>query len=106
MSKILTPNAEEFDSLIKGQKTVIADFFANWCGPCKMIAPLLEKLSEKYSDKIIFVKIDVDAYPELADAYKIYNIPNVKAIKGGTVIGERIGYVGEGELEAFILGSI
>ena len=59
-------NTEKFDELLKGDKPVVCDFFATWCGPCKMLAPVMDKVSGKFADKAVFVKVDIDENAELA----------------------------------------
>ena len=53
-------NSVRFDELLKGEKPVVCDFFATWCGPCKMLAPVFEQMSEKFADRAVFIKVDVD----------------------------------------------
>ncbi len=91
-------NSDNFEEkVLKNDKTVLVDFFATWCGPCKMMAPVLDKVSDdpKYADKFEIVKIDVDDAEEIAMEYGIMSIPNMKIFKGGSVVDEIIGYVPE-----------
>ena len=104
---MLFPSSEEFLKLIEqSDKTVFADFYANWCGPCKMLAPLFEKLDERYGEKAVFVKLDVDALPELADKFAVNTIPNVKAFKGGKIVEQKVGYLSEAEMDSFIVRNM
>lgn len=84
-------NKEELELLLKEDKLVVLDLFAHWCGPCKMIAPVMERLSEKYSDRVSIVKVNVDENKEVADKYSIRNIPTVLYIKNGEIIDKAIG---------------
>ena len=59
-------NKEKFDELLKGDKPVVCDFFATWCGPCRMLAPVIDGLSQSFGDKAVFVKVDVDENAELS----------------------------------------
>jgi len=84
-------NKEELELLLKEDKLVVLDLFAHWCGPCKMIAPVMERLSEKYSDRVSIVKVNVDENKEVADKYSIRNIPTVLYIKNGEIVDKAIG---------------
>ena len=95
-------NKEEFDLLVKGEKTVFCDFWASWCGPCRMLAPVFESVAEKYGDRAEFVKVNVDEEEALAVQYGIASIPNVLAIKDGKVIGNNLGFVPAPVLSAFV----
>lgn len=83
MSVIEIKSVEEFETLIKDNKAVLVQFSATWCGPCKMIAPVVKKQAEKYADKIVFVKIDVDDLPELAQKYDVSSMPTFKFLING-----------------------
>ncbi|MBQ7923916.1 MAG: thioredoxin [Clostridia bacterium] len=95
-------NQEQLEELVKGNKTVFCDFWASWCGPCRMLAPVFESVAEKYGDKAEFVKVNVDEEEALAVKYGISSIPNVLAIKGGKVAGNSLGFVPAPTLAAFI----
>lgn len=92
----------QFDELIKGEKPVVCDFFATWCGPCKMLAPVLEKLSSEYEGQAEFVKVDIDKNPELAVRYGIMSIPYVAVFIGGEMADKSIGYMSADEAKDFI----
>jgi thioredoxin 1 len=70
---------------------MLVDFWATWCGPCKMIAPLIEQLGKDYEGRAIIGKVDVDQQPELAQEYEVMSIPNVVIIKDGEVIDRKVG---------------
>ena len=95
-------NKEEFEVLVEGEKTVFCDFWASWCGPCRMLTPVFESVAEKYGDKAEFVKVNVDQEEGLAVKYGISSIPNVLAIKGGKVVGNSLGFVPAPTLVAFV----
>ena len=97
---------QEFEELLKGEKTVFADFWATWCAPCRMLAPIFEGLAEKYADKAVFVKVNVDEQTETAIKYGVSSIPNVIAFRGGKAVANRLGYVPENELEDFIIENM
>ncbi len=82
---------EEFENIISKGGVVVADFFATWCPPCKMLSPILEELSETYKGKVDFVKIDVDKVNILASKYRIESIPDVRIFKGGQEQKQLIG---------------
>lgn len=94
-------NNSNFNSTIQQGITVV-DFFADWCGPCRMLAPLLEKCEEKYADKVKFAKVNVDDNNELASQYGIMSIPNLIIFKDGQPVNQHIGYFSQEELEQFI----
>ena len=100
MSKVLYPNKQEFDELIKNDK-VLVDFFATWCGPCKMIGPNIEKLAEENADATV-IKIAVDKHPEIAAEYGVQTIPTLIAFKKGQIVNQKIGFIPYPEILAMI----
>lgn len=99
-------DVKEFDELLKGDKPVVCDFFATWCGPCKMLAPVMDEMSEKFSDKAVFVKVDIDENMELATRYGIMSIPLVAVFKGGEETSKSLGYMSKSEAEEFLNANI
>jgi thioredoxin 1 len=79
--------------VVQSDKLVIADFWAEWCGPCKMIAPLLDEVARELPDKVKIVKVDVEAEPQLAQQFGIYNIPTLLFFKDGKVREQVVGTV-------------
>ena len=75
MAIIVNPTAAEFKQMLAEKKTFLADFYATWCGPCKMMAPVVESLAGKYAGKIDFYKVDIDQETELASVFGISSIP-------------------------------
>ncbi len=81
-----------FDEVVlKSDKPVLVDFWAEWCGPCRMLAPIVEELSNDFGDKVTIAKVDVDANQEFAAKYGVRNIPTVLMFKGGEVTDKQVG---------------
>lgn len=80
----------------------IVDFSATWCGPCKMLAPLLEELSEEMADQASFFSVDIDANQLLAGGYGITGVPTLLAIKEGNVVGQSVGFLPKAQVKAWI----
>ncbi|MDE6505134.1 MAG: thioredoxin [Clostridia bacterium] len=95
-------NKEQFEKLLNGEKPVVCDFFADWCGPCRMLAPVMEEMSLKYKDKAEFVKINVDEVPELSIRYGIMSIPLVTVFKNGEEAAKSLGYMSKTEADEFL----
>ena len=95
-------DTKKFDELLKGETPVVCDFFATWCGPCKMLAPVMDKCSEKFGDKAKFVKVDVDENFELAARYGVMSIPLVAVFMGGELINKSLGFASQPEMEKFL----
>lgn len=93
-------SSENFKSLKDGDKPLVVDFWATWCGPCRMIAPIISKMAEKYDGKIAVGKCDVEENEELAAEYGIRNIPTILFFKGGQVVDKLVGAQGEAVLDA------
>ena len=95
-------NKEKFDELLKGEKPVVCDFYADWCGPCKMLAPVMEDMSGKFKDSAEFVKVNVDNNPELSVRYGIMSIPLVAVFKNGEQAAKSLGYMNKTEADGFL----
>ncbi len=80
-NNIKYPTKEEFEIILEDYKLVLVDFWATWCGPCQMIAPIIEELSDKYCEKVAVVKVDIDEQQELAAKYQIMSIPTLILFK-------------------------
>ncbi len=85
----------KFAALIKGKKPVLVDFYADWCGPCKMAAPIIEKLAVALAQDIIVAKVDVDVLPGLSSQFGVMSIPTVITMVDGKETAREIGFVGE-----------
>lgn len=91
-------NSSEFDLLLTQQKSVVVDFYADWCGPCRTLTPTVEKLAEDYQGKVEIVKVNVDSNPELAIRYGVSSIPTVVFIKNQQVVDRTVGLQSKGDL--------
>ena len=89
------------NEVIKSDKLVLIDFFATWCGPCKMLAPVIEQVSNENED-VMVVKVDVDKNPELAVLYNVASIPTLVFLKEGKAVKEHIGFASKAEIQQFI----
>ena len=83
--------SENFESLKNGQQPLVVDFWATWCGPCRMIAPVIAELAEKYDGQIVVGKCDVEENDELAAEFGIRNIPTILFFKNGEVVDKMVG---------------
>lgn len=88
---VVHATAEQLKGMLEENKIVLVDFFATWCGPCKMIAPFIEQVAEEYAGKAAVAKIDVDEEPDLAAQFGIESIPTVIVFKDGQPINMEIG---------------
>jgi len=99
MSKVPALSSDSFASSVENASgVVVVDFTATWCPPCKMLAPVLDRVSEKYEGRAKFFKVDVDENPETAGKYGVSTIPNILFFKDGQVVDQSVGYVAEGAL--------
>lgn len=87
------------DKVLKSTTPVLVDFWATWCGPCRMAEPILEELSETYKDKVLVVKLDVDANQASAQKFGVMSIPTTILFKDGQEIGRQIGFAGKQSFE-------
>ncbi len=90
VTKVVTDASFDSD-VLKSDKPVVVDYWAEWCGPCKMIAPVLEAIATEHGDKIDIVKLNVDENPGVAQKYRILNIPTLGVFHNGEVVKELVG---------------
>jgi thioredoxin 1 len=79
------------EKVLQSDKPVVVDFWAEWCGPCRMVSPILEELSNEHGDKVSFVKLNVDENPHTAASYRVTSIPTLNVYSGGQVVKQIIG---------------
>lgn len=101
---IVTKN--ELEEILKDENVVLVDFFATWCGPCKMLAPVLEDLSQTYQGKATIVKVDVDKEQELAGQYGVMSIPTMILFKNGEVVKQVVGFQPKPQIENLINSAL
>ncbi len=96
-----------FDSEVKNaDKPVLVDFCAEWCGPCRQVAPILEELSKEFDGQLKVVKLDVDSNPKVAQAYNIRGIPSLLLFKNGQVAGQKVGALPKQQLKAWLSEAV
>ena len=95
----VTITTENFETLKNGQKPLVVDFWATWCGPCRMVAPIISELAEQYDGKLVVGKCDVEESEELAAQFGIRNIPTILFFKGGQMVDKLVGAVNKAKLD-------
>lgn len=95
---------DKFNELINGDKLVLVDFFATWCGPCKMMHPILEEVKKRLGDKVVILKVDVDvpANRQLVYQYHVQSVPTLMLFKGGRMLWNNSGVVQAAQLQQII----
>lgn len=103
--KTLTDASFQAD-VIDSETPVLVDYWAAWCGPCKMIAPILDQAAEQYKDQIIIGKLNVDENPEMAAKFGVRGIPTLMVFKEGKAVATKVGALSKAQLDAFIEESL
>ena len=96
-------DSANFDSVVlNSDKPVLVDFWATWCGPCKMIAPVIEELAQELEGKVVVAKLDVDQSPDIAGRYGVMSIPTMLVFEGGKVVKHTVGVQPKERLNAWL----
>ena len=98
MGKTIEITDNNFEEIINSEKPVLVDFWAEWCGPCKMIGPVVEELAGDYEGKAVVGKVDVDANPVVSAKFGIRSIPTLLVFKNGEIVDKQVGAVPKGVL--------
>ncbi len=101
MAKVLN-NSQFYNKIKNSDKLVVIDFFATWCGPCKMLTPIFESLSNEMSDKVDFGKIDIDRSLEVAQEFNIVSVPTMIIFKNGKMVEKMVGFTPKEQLKSKI----
>ena len=95
----------DFDEkVLKSDKPVVVDFYAEWCGPCQMASPIIDALASEYKDKVVIGKVNVDEEPELSQKYNVMSIPTMIIFKDGAEVERKTGFPGEAGLKEMVEG--
>jgi len=96
---VVTLNSSSFVNFLKTDLPIVVDLWADWCMPCRIMAPVMEELAKAYAGKALFGRVDVDENPQIANRYGIMSIPHFLIFKNGTLVEKIVGAVGRGPLE-------
>lgn len=106
-NKIIHLTDNSFDSnVIKAEGSILVDFWAEWCGPCKMIASILDEIAEEFAGKLTITKLNIDQNPDTAPKYGIRGIPTLLLFKNGEVTATKVGALSKGQLKDFLNSNL
>ena len=91
MEHVIVGTKENFDEILAGELPVLVDFWAPWCGPCRMVSPFVDALAAEYAGRVAFIKVNVDEQPALAERLHVATIPNLVLLKDGDVLEQSAG---------------
>lgn len=100
--RITNVTGENFESVVSKSHFALLDFWADWCGPCRIMEPVIEKLAVKYGDKMVFGKVNVDQEMDISSRYQVFSIPTFMLFKNGKPMDGLIGAVGEASLDQMV----
>jgi thioredoxin 2 len=101
------PDAQTFDALVRSaSRPVVVDFWAPWCGPCRMVAPELARVAKANAGRLLVIKVNTEALPELGDRFGIRSIPTMAVFQGGKEVGRSSGARPAADIEAFVRGAV
>ena len=106
MNKIRNASDLDFQQVISSDKPVVVDVWAEWCGPCKMISPMVEQLARDYEGRAIVVKLNADDNPETTARFGVRNLPTIRYLKGGQLVDRQVGFVPKSLLEKKLLAHL
>ena len=105
--KIVHTNDQNFETdVLQSDKAVLVDYWAEWCGPCKMIAPLLEDVAGEYADRMTVAKLNIDENPNATAKFQIRSIPTLMLFKDGAVQGQKVGALSKSQLTEFLESNL
>ena len=104
-TKVITDASFEAD-VLKSDKPVLLDFWAAWCGPCKMLSPLVDAIATEYADKLVGAKMNVDENPQTPQKFGIRGIPTLLLFKNGNLAAQKVGAMSRAQLKAFIDANV
>lgn len=102
MAALEVKKAEFEQEVLKSEVPVLVDFWASWCGPCKMFSPTIEQIADEYEGKVKVCKVNIDEEPQIAETYKIMSIPTIVLFKGGEAVKSSAGVINKQKVEEFI----